>query len=144
MKCVADLLDRIEQLILDDERAGLTIFHDVANLRAQQPEIDRDGDETHQCRCGVDLEPLDAVEGKDADPIALGEAETRQRIGETARTLIPSPESHRPFKIARPDFVGERMSMHAEHDPQVRQLSHLILLHDQANTVPVATGPGNA
>ena len=144
-KRIADRLDRIDQLILNDERAGLAILHDVADLRTDQPEIDRHGDQARQRRRCINFKPFDAVIGEDADPIALGEAETHQRVGETARALMPRPEGHRPFKIARADLVGKCMSMHAEHDSHVRQLSHSTLLHDQSNnTLPAAGGSGNA
>jgi hypothetical protein len=75
-KRIANWLDRIDQLILNDERAGLAILHDVADLGTDQPEIDRHGDQARQRRGCVNFKPFDAVIGEDADPIALGEAET--------------------------------------------------------------------
>ena len=41
----ADRLDPIDEVVLDDERARLAVGHDVLDLGADQPEVDRNRDQ---------------------------------------------------------------------------------------------------
>ena len=69
-----DCLKAVEQIILDDDRLGFRVLHDVPYLRADQPEIDR---HQHKARFGdrrIDLHPFKAVVGENRDPISLLEA----------------------------------------------------------------------
>ena len=100
---VAEWLHRIDQLVLHNDGAGLAILDDVTDLGAKQPEIDRHGDQARQRRCGIDFEPFDAVIGKDANSVALGQAETinalarRQERSYQARKVIARSRSRAPI-----------------------------------------------
>ena len=81
---LADFLDHADEFVLDDEGRRLGIVDDELDFLADQAEIDRQSHETGLCGGGKYLAPFDAVVGEDGDPVALGEAEAEQGVGEPA------------------------------------------------------------
>ncbi len=121
----ADGFDGLEQLVLHDERPRLAILDDVGNFGADQPEVDRHGDQAGYGGGGVDFQPLHAVVGEHADAVAFREPDADERVGEPAGPRVPEPEGHRPFEIAGADLVGKQARMQREHVTDMRQLTHI-------------------
>ena len=125
---LADLLDHADEFVLDDEGGRLGVVDDELNFLADQAEIDRQSHETGLCGGRKDLAPFDAVVGEDGDPIALGEAEAEQGVGEPAGALVPLREGHRAVEVARADPVGCDPRMHRKHLSEVQEVFHVLLL----------------
>src|SRR5262249_53366904 len=57
---VANRLNSIYELVLNDDRSGLAVFDDVLDLRPDEPEIDWYRDQASECGRCIDFKPLNA------------------------------------------------------------------------------------
>ncbi len=123
-KVGARALDRLQEIILNNERRRPAVLHDVADFLSRQTEVDRHCDEPGLCGRGIDFKPLDAIIGERRNAVAFGEAQSKQRIGEPARARIPFAEGHGAVKVAGPDLVGQNAGIKAQDFAHVRQVIH--------------------
>jgi hypothetical protein len=98
-------LNRLEEIMLNDQRRRLGVLHDVADLLAEEAKVDRHHDQSGLRCCPVVLQPLDAIVSQHCNAVALRESHSERRIGESTRPPIPFPERHRAFKVAGADLV---------------------------------------
>ncbi len=123
-KRVANLFDRAQKRVLDDEGAGATIGRDIDDLAPDQAEVDRHGDQPGFGGGGIDLQPLDAVVGEDRDPVALLEPETPQRVGQPARARIPRAKGHPALEIGRADPLGIKPRVGGQDLAKIQERQH--------------------
>src|ERR1700722_7227992 len=127
---LADFLDHTGEFILDNECCSFCITDDELDFLANQPEVDGESNETGLRSGGKYFAPFDAVVGKDSDPVALGEPETEQGVGEPARALVPLREGHRALKVASADPAGRDPGMDRKHLSEVQEVFQEFLLMD--------------
>ena len=121
---VADLFDRAQQRVLDDEGARAAIGRDIGDLAPDQAEVDRHGDQPGFGGRGIDLQPLDAVVGQDRDPVALLEPEAAQRVGQPARARVPLAKGHPALEIGRADPLGIEPRVGGQDLAKIQQRQH--------------------
>ncbi len=120
----ADLLDRSEQIVLHDQGTRPAVLQDEAHLAADEPKVDRHRNEASLCGRGIDFHPFDAVVGEHGKPVALSQAESRERVRKAARPRIPLAERHRAGEITRAQALGINARVRAQNVPHAQQRTH--------------------
>ena len=111
----ADLLERADKLVLHDDGGRHRVVDHVADLLADQAEVDRHHHQTGFRRCDVDLRPFDRVIGEHRHTIALDEAKAQESIGEPAGPRVPLMKRHAALEVARPDFLCGHARVSRQH-----------------------------
>jgi hypothetical protein len=99
----------------------------ASQFSTEKTEIDGNG---HQARLrgrGVDLRPLQAVEGEDGHPVAFSQAEPEKRIGEPAGARVPLEERHGSFQVANADLFRKEPGVRRENFADIEEITHATL-----------------
>ena len=113
-----------DELVLNDDRGGFGVLDDVADLRPDQPEVDRHRDQAGFGQRRVDFQPFEAVVGKDRDPVALVEPDPDQGVGKPAGAIVPLTERHRSRQIAPARLIRKQPRVHGDDLAEMEHLGH--------------------
>ena len=85
---------------MHDDGGRFGVIEDVADLLADQTEVERHGDQPRFGCGGVNLRPFDRVVSQDRHAIAFGETKPEKSVREPAGARVPLVERHAALEIA--------------------------------------------
>ena len=97
----SDLLHRSDKLVLDDDGGGLGVIYNVADLLADEAEVQWHRDQPGFGGSGINLDPFDRIVSQDCNAVAFGQSQSEKSVGKLAGARVPLVKCHAAFEVAR-------------------------------------------